>query len=100
MGDLSLLRSRFPALAREVGGAPALYADAPGGTQVPDSVIDAMTRYLARSNANQGGAFPTSEETDRVIHDARRAAADLLGSDPGEVVFGPNMTTLAFALSR
>jgi cysteine desulfurase family protein (TIGR01976 family) len=100
MADLSTLRSRFPALAREVGGAPAVFADAPGGTQVPDSVIEAVTGYLRRSNANQGGAFPTSEETDRTIHDARRAASDLLGSDPGEVVFGPNMTTLAFALSR
>jgi cysteine desulfurase family protein (TIGR01976 family) len=100
MADLSSLRGRFPALAREVAGVPAVFADAPGGTQVPDSVIEAVTGYLSRSNANQGGAFPTSEETDRVIHDARRAAGDLLGSDPGEVVFGPNMTTLAFGLSR
>ena len=98
--DLSGLRERFPGLAREVAGAPAVFADAPGGTQVPESVISAMSDYLARSNANAGGAFATSEETDQVIADARRAGADLFGCDPGEVVFGPNMTTLAFALSR
>jgi cysteine desulfurase family protein (TIGR01976 family) len=98
--DLAPFRSRFPALAREVAGRPAVFADAPGGTQVPDSVIEAMAGYLARSNANQGGAFVTSQETDRLINDARRSAADLLGAEPGEVVFGPNMTTLAFALSR
>jgi cysteine desulfurase family protein (TIGR01976 family) len=98
--DPSNQRRRFPGLAREIGGRPAVFADAPGGTQVPDSVIEAMAGYLARSNANQGGAFVTSQETDRMIADARRAGADLLGADPGEVVFGPNMTTLAFALSR
>jgi cysteine desulfurase family protein (TIGR01976 family) len=98
--DLSALRGHFPALSREVGGRSAVFADAPGGTQVPGAVIEAVAGYLTRSNANQGGAFVTSEETDRVIHDARRAAADLLDADPGEVVFGPNMTTLAFALSR
>ena len=98
--DLSTLRSRFPALGRDVAGRTVVFADAPGGTQVPASVIEAMTGYLARSNANQGGAFATSEETDRTIHDARRAAADVLGADPREVVFGPNMTTMAFALSR
>jgi cysteine desulfurase family protein (TIGR01976 family) len=83
-----------------VDGRPAVFADAPGGTQVPRSVIDAVAAYLERSNANQGGAFATSEETDRLIQEARRAGADLVGADPGEVVFGPNMTTLAFGLSR
>ena len=98
--DLSSRRRRFPGLNRDIDGRPAVFADAPGGTQVPDSVMEAMAGYLARSNANQGGAFATSQETDRVIADARRAGADLLGTDPSEVVFGPNMTTLAFALSR
>lgn len=98
--DVSALRERFPGLARTVEGRPCVFADAPAGTQVPDIVIEAMDRYLADSNANTGGTFPTSEETDRVIAEARRAGADLLGCDPGEVVFGPNMTTLAFALSR
>ncbi|HJV03992.1 MAG TPA: cysteine desulfurase-like protein [Actinomycetota bacterium] len=98
--DPVAVRTRFPGLARRVGGRPAVFADAPGGTQVPRSVIDAVAGYLERSNANQGGAFPTSAETDRVIDEGRRAAADLVGGHPGEVVLGPNMTTLAFALSR
>lgn len=91
---------RFPGLAREVGRRRVVFADAPGGTQVPDTVIEAMTAYLVRSNANSGGAFDSSRETDAVIHEARRAGADLFGCGPGEVVFGPNMTTLAFSLSR
>ncbi|HEX2235227.1 MAG TPA: cysteine desulfurase-like protein [Actinomycetota bacterium] len=98
--DVAALRSRFPALSRRVDGAPCIYADAPGGTQVPDTVVEAMTDYLARRNANSGGAFVTSEETDSTIAAARRAGAALLGCMPDEVVFGANMTTLAFALSR
>jgi cysteine desulfurase family protein (TIGR01976 family) len=98
--DLSALRDRFPGLARLRDGRPCVFADAPAGTQAADIVIEAIAGYLERSNANTGGAFATSEETDRVIAEARRAGADLLGCDPGEVVFGPNMTTLAFALSR
>lgn len=98
--DVETIRKRFPALQREFGGRPAVFADAPGGTQVPQSVIDAIADYLARSNANEHGAFATSAETDAVIEGARQAAADLLGCSPDEVVFGPNMTTLAFALSR
>lgn len=95
------VRSRFPGLAREVDGRRAVFADAPGGTQVPDVVIEAMAGYLSRSNANEGGAFATSEETDAVIAGAREATAAFLGTDdPDEVVFGPNMTTLNFALSR
>lgn len=98
--DVAALRARFPALAREVAGRPAVFADAPGGTQVPLDVIEAMGAYLANSNANQGGPFVTSAETDGIVDSARRAAADLLGSEPNEIVFGPNMTTLTFALSR
>jgi cysteine desulfurase family protein (TIGR01976 family) len=98
--DVAELRKRFPSLARSVAGAPAVFADAPGGTQVPEPVVEAMAAYLRSSNANQGGAFVTSEETDEVVDSARRAAGDLLGCGPGEIVFGPNMTTLAFALSR
>jgi cysteine desulfurase family protein (TIGR01976 family) len=77
-----------------------VFADAPAGTQVVDTVVDAMTGYLRTSNANLGGAFVTSRETDRLVEDARRAGADLLGCNPREVVFGPNTTSLAFALSR
>jgi cysteine desulfurase family protein (TIGR01976 family) len=99
--DVSSVRARFPALARtDPSGRPVVFADAPGGTQVPETVIEAMAAYLRRSNANTGGAFATSMETDAVIEEARRAGADLLGANTGEVVFGPNMTTLAFAASR
>lgn len=94
------MRERFPGLARAIGGQQSIFADAPGGTQVPESVIDAIAGYLGRSNANTGGAFDTSRDTDQLIQDGRTAAADLLGGDPGEIVFGPNTTTLAFALSR
>jgi cysteine desulfurase family protein (TIGR01976 family) len=96
--DVAKIRAQFPALA--AGRDNRIFADAPGGTQVPATVIEAMSDYLAASNANTGGAFPTSEDTDAVIDKARRAAADLLGSAPQEVVFGPNMTTLSFALAR
>jgi cysteine desulfurase family protein (TIGR01976 family) len=95
-----LVRPRFPALSRTLGGRPCLFADAPGGTQVPDTVIEAMGTYLRRSDANTGGAFETSRETDTLIARGRVAGADLVGADPDEVVFGPNMTTLSFALAR
>ena len=98
--DPSDLRARFPALARTLNGQPCVFADAPGGTQVPDAVIEAMGAYLRTSNANAHGAFVTSTETDRLIEDAHRAGADLLGCGSDEVVFGPNATTLLFALSR
>jgi len=77
-----------------------VFADAPGGSQVPETVIEAMASYLRTSNANAHGAFATSAETDRLIEEAHRAGADLLGCHPSEVVFGPNATTLLFALSR
>jgi cysteine desulfurase family protein (TIGR01976 family) len=98
--DLSWARDQFPALRRDLNGAPCIFTDAPGGTQVPESVIDAISAYLRESNANSGGAFSTSEETDALIATARRAGAALLGCDDDEVVFGANMTSLAFALSR
>ena len=98
--DPATVRSSFPSLERRIGGAPCVFADAPGGTQVPRAVIDAMARYLGECNANSGGAFATSQETDAVIDAARGAAADLLGSTAQEIVFGLNMTTLAFSLSR
>jgi cysteine desulfurase family protein (TIGR01976 family) len=98
--DSGWVRAQFPALRIEVGGRPAIFLDGPGGTQVPQRVIDAMADYLAGRNANAGGAFLTSRRTDETIAAARRAMADLLGCDPGEIVFGPNMTTLTFALAR
>ena len=99
--DLSQLRERFPSLRRRgPDGRPAIFADAPGGSQVPASVVEAMRDYLLSSNANTHGAFPTSQETDAVIAEARRASADFVGADADEIVFGPNATTLLFSISR
>jgi len=100
MVDLSHVRSRFPALSREQDGRPVVFVDAPGGSHVPETVIQAIGGYLRSSNANTHGAFATSEETDLVIAEAHRAAADLLHADPDEVAFGPNSTTLLLAFSR
>ena len=94
------VRSQFPALALEVSDQPAVFLDAPGGTQVPRRVIDATAEYLVSSNANSHGAFLTSRRTDELLARSHAAAADFLGCAPNEVVFGPNMTTLTFALSR
>jgi cysteine desulfurase family protein (TIGR01976 family) len=95
------VRAHFPALLREHDGRPYIYLDGPGGTQVPRVTIEAMVEYLARSNANHEGAFATSEESDAMLTEVHAAAADYLGAaDPGEVVFGQNMTTLTFAVSR
>lgn len=95
------LREQFPALAREVNGRRALYADGPAGTQVPQRVIDAIANYLSNYNANHGGLFATSRENDAMLDEAQRAVADFLGSDdPDCVTFGANMTTLTFTLSR
>lgn len=101
LGNIAAARSRFPGLARlGPDGEPSVFADAPGGTQVPQSVIDAMSDYLANHNANEGGAFATSRETDVVVAEAHAAAADLLGAAPDEVIFGQNATTHMFAISR
>jgi cysteine desulfurase family protein (TIGR01976 family) len=101
MIDVELIRSRFPALARTSDdGRPVVYADAPGGSQVPDTVIDAIAGHLRSGISNTHGAFAASEETDALIAGAREAAADLTGADAGEVVFGPNSTTLLLHLSR
>jgi len=98
--DLPAIRSRFPALAREVSGAPVVYLDGPGGSQVPDSVVRAVAGYLTNINANAGGPFVTSQATDRLLHDAHAAAADFLGCALEEVVFGANTTTINFLLAH
>jgi cysteine desulfurase family protein (TIGR01976 family) len=98
--DIAWVRSQFPALSQTVNGQPAAFLDGPGGTQVPHKVIHAITDYLQHSNANTCGAYATSRLTDAVIAGARAAMADFLGCDGDEIVFGPNMTTLTFALSR
>ena len=74
--------------------------DGPGGTQVPQRVIDAISEYLKRNNANTGGAYATSRNTDAMIASARSAMADFLGCDADEIIFGANMTSLTYALSR
>jgi cysteine desulfurase family protein (TIGR01976 family) len=99
--DPAPLRAQFPALAQAWNGRPALFFDNPGGTQVPQRVIDAVARYFREQNANSGGAFLTSQRTDAVVAAAREAMADLLNApSPETIVFGPNMTTLTFHLAR
>jgi cysteine desulfurase family protein (TIGR01976 family) len=98
--DLDFIRNQFPALSQQINGQSAIFFDGPGGTQVPQSVINAVIHYLKTSNANTHGAFATSARTDETISAARAAIADFLGCDADEVVFGANMTTLTFAISR
>jgi cysteine desulfurase family protein (TIGR01976 family) len=94
------VRAQFPALAVTDGGRPRAYLDAPGGTQACRAAIARMAHHLERGTANSGGAFATSIETDRLSEDAHAAMADLLGGEAGEIAFGPNMTSLTFAVSR
>ncbi len=98
--DLTHVRAQFPSLSQTVHGHPAAFLDGPGGTQVPQRVIDAISDYLRRNNANTGGAYSTSRHTDAMIAEARAAMADFLHCAADEVAFGPNMTTLTFAISR
>ncbi len=95
------VRSHFPSLALRQDGRPVVFFDNPGGTQAVGACIDAITQYLTTSNANTHGAFLTSQRTDAMLAEAHAAMADLLNAaDPRETVFGPNMTTLTFAMSR
>jgi cysteine desulfurase family protein (TIGR01976 family) len=100
--DLSPLRSQFPALQQiDANGRPYVYFDGPGGTQVPQFVMDTMADYFKNANANCGGPFITSHRNDEMIHQARMAIADLLNApSEKEIVFGANMTTLTFQFSR
>jgi cysteine desulfurase family protein (TIGR01976 family) len=98
--DLAYIRAQFPSLAQTVNGHPAAFLDGPGGTQVPQRVIDAISDYLRRDNANTGGAYSTSRHTDTMIAEARAAMADFLDCAADEIVFGQNMTSLTFAMSR
>ncbi len=93
--DVEAIRAQFPALA-----SGRIHLDNPGGTQVHGSVIEAVSEYYTRFNANLGGPFETSVESDQVLEEARRDMALMLGSDAGEIVFGANMTTLTFHASR
>jgi cysteine desulfurase family protein (TIGR01976 family) len=98
--DLAWVRSQFPSLSQTVNGHPAAFLDGPGGTQAPQRVIDAISDYLRRDNANTGGAYATSRNTDAMIAGARAAMADLLHCAADEVAFGQNMTTLTYSISR
>lgn len=98
--DVAAIRSQFPALERREGGQPVAYFDGPGGTQVPRSVVEAMAEYLFAHNANTHWRYPSSIETDAAIGQARQTLADFLHALPSEIVFGQNMTTLTYHLSR
>jgi cysteine desulfurase family protein (TIGR01976 family) len=99
--DVDALRAEFPALARLHDGRPVAFLDGPGGTQVPERVIDAVTGYYRDFNANSGGAFETSELSDAMAAEAHAAVADLLGAaSPDEIKFGYNMSTLTFHIGR
>ena len=99
--NIDAVRDQYPALSRTVNGRPAIYLDGPAGSQVPRRVAEAVSGYLLTTNANHGGPFATSVESDEVLEQAHRAAADFLGTDdPDTIVFGANMTTITFALSR
>ncbi|MBA2671455.1 MAG: cysteine desulfurase-like protein [Gemmatimonadetes bacterium] len=104
MNDQTLterIRKDFPALTREMAGQHPAYFDGPAGSQVPRQVIEAITEYLGTHNANTGGSFATSRETDQIIESARDRVAGFLGApNPSNVVFGANMTTLTFSISR
>ncbi len=100
--DLSPVRSMFPALQQtDAAGQPYVYFDGPGGTQVPQTVIEAMSAYLGHSNANKGGYFITSQRSDELFEQTRQAMADFINAPSAhEIVFGANMTTLTYSLSR
>lgn len=94
------IRACFPALERVHNNFPVAYFDGPGGTQVPRAVVEAMAEYLYHHNANTHWAYPTSEETDVALENARQTCADFLNASPREIAFGANMTTLTFHLAR
>jgi len=94
------IRTHFPALTREHNGHPVAYFDGPGGTQTPRMVVDAIADYLFHHNANTHWNYPTSAETDLILANARQTFADFFNCNANEVVFGPNMTTLTYHVSR
>ena len=98
--DLDWVRSQFPALHQTADGNPVAFFDGPGGTQVPQSVIDAVSDYLSRSNANLGGAYATSVRTESAIQDARLAFADLLGNNSDADAAHATLTRKATTMAR
>lgn len=100
VASVEAIRSQFPALERKHHGFPVAYFDGPGGTQVPRPVVEAISDYLFHHNANSHWAFPTSAETDQLLDEARKTFADFFNSEPSEVSFGANMTTITFHIAR
>src|SRR3954469_5941781 len=100
MATTDEIRAQFPALTREHNGYPVAYFDAPGGTQTPRAVVDAVADYLLNHNANTHWEYPTSHETDDIIEGARHTFADFLNASANEIVFGPNTTSIIYHLSR
>ena len=98
--DVNWVRAQFPSLQTQVNGQPAAYLDGPAGTQVPTQVMHAIQSYLMTANANTGGAFLTSRRTEEAIAGSRAAMADFFSCEPNEVIFGQNMTTITYAISR
>ena len=98
--DTAWVRSQFPSLQTQVNGQPAAFLDGPAGTQVPTQVMHVIQSYLMNANANTCGAFLTSRRTDEMIAATRAAMADFFRCDRDEVVFGQNMTTITFSISR
>lgn len=98
--DIRAVRSEFPALERTHNGRRVTYLDGPGGSQVARPAVEAMRSYMEGGGANLHGVFPTSVETEEIIEETRRSAADFLGARPDEVSFGANMTTITFAIAR
>ena len=99
--NIKTIREQFPALALKDEGKARIYLDNPGGTQVPRQVLERMEHYLIHTNSNHGGPFRTSVESDKVLKDAHQGMADLLNAKSAdEIIFGANMTSLTFAVSR
>ena len=99
--NIKTIREQFPALSLKDEGKARIYLDNPGGTQVPRQVLERMEHYLIHTNANHGGPFRTSVESDKVLEDAHQGMADLLNAKSAdEIIFGANMTSLTFAVSR
>jgi cysteine desulfurase family protein (TIGR01976 family) len=99
--NINTIREQFPSLSLKDEGKSRIYLDNPGGTQVPRHVLDRIEHYLIHSNANHGGPFRTSVESDKILEDSHQGMADLLNAKSAEeIVFGANMTSLTFAVSR
>ena len=99
--QVNTVREQFPALSLTDEGKTRIYLDNPGGTQVPREVLNRMENYLIKTNANHAGVFRTSVESDKVLQEAHQGMAELLNAkNVDEIVFGANMTTLTFAVSR